>query len=126
MKKIAFVTAWLIISSGWIFISEAWKVEPSYYDVTLYNEWQKHEVHVKVPTQKELDEIKILSKFVHLEYYNNQISYSTQPDTRFKVSYLTDEFHQGFNILDIFVSISFIILLALGMLYLLVGNPFID
>lgn len=124
MNKIAFITAWLIISANTTFVSGVWKITPSYYDVTVYNDWNDTAIHIKVPTERELDEIKILSKFDHLEYYNGDLHQHKETDQRYKVRYCTEQYHPGFSIYKSCVNIFSINLLSFLLLMILLGNPF--
>jgi len=125
MNKIAFITAWLIISGVITFVSGVWKITPSYYDVTVYNDWNDTAIHIKVPTERELNEIKVLSKFDHLEYYNGDLHQHKDTDQRYKVRYCDHTFNNGRDWGRMVYCIFLICLISFVLLLILFKNSFI-
>ena len=117
MKNTTFVLSYLLLWAAAIYFFDVWKLTPSYYDVTFYYSQSKEVKQVKVQSEKEVIELKLLSKLDKLEF-TDSITVVDTPRAEYKVLYEADKFNKG-HVHEVAIILTIIIGLLLFCLGLL-------
>lgn len=97
MKNLTFILSYLVLFAIAINLFDVWKLTPSYYDVTFYYSQTKEVKQIKVQSEKEVIELKLLSKLDKLEF-TDSIKVVGSPRPEYKVIYESDEFNKGHDV----------------------------